>query len=118
MTKDTNILLIQKAIENRTEIILIPRRSHAIKGIPLSFEENTLRIYINTGKDVETVLLSEIGHGSFPVELWNMIGLNNIPVLPDGLKPNPNGEPDSEHLKEYAKKHPKAHEEMQKEEKQ
>lgn len=103
---DTNVLLIRKATETKTEIMLIPRRSHTIKGIPLSFEENTLRIWIDTGKNVESVLISEVCFFSFSKELWNMIGLNNIPVLPDGLKSNPHGEPDAESLKEYAKKHP------------
>jgi hypothetical protein len=103
---DTNVLLIQKAIETKTQIILTPRRSHTIKGIPLSFEQDTLRVYIHTGKNVESVLISEIGSFSFPVELWNGIELNNVSVLPDGLKPNPYGEPDAESLAEYAKKHP------------
>jgi len=108
LSQDTNVLLIQKAIETKTRIILVPRRSHTIKGIPLSFEENTLRVYVNTGKNIESVLISEIGSFSFPVELWNMIN-NIVPdglKLPDGLKPNPNGEPDTEHLKAYALKHP------------
>jgi hypothetical protein len=113
---DTNVLLIKKAIETKTEIMLIPRRSHTIKGIPLSFEENTLRVYVHTGKNVESVLISEIGSFSFPVELWNGIELNNVSILPNGLKPNPYGEPDAESLKEYAKKHPHKESEKEKEE--
>jgi hypothetical protein len=110
LSQDTNVFLIQKAIETKTKIILTPRRTHTIKGTPINFEENTLRVYVNTGKNVESVLISEVAHFSFPVELWDMIGINNIVhdglKLPDGLKPNPHGEPDAESLKEYAKKHP------------
>jgi hypothetical protein len=70
--RDTNVELVQRALETSTEIILYPRRSHTIKGIPVEFDYETLRIYINTGKNVESVLLSEIGHFTFPVELWNL----------------------------------------------
>lgn len=73
MSDDKNILLIKKAIETKTRIILVPRRSHTIKGIPLDFNESTLRIYVNTGGNVETILLAEVGHASFPVELWQII---------------------------------------------
>jgi len=68
-SQDFNIELIKKALETETEIILIPRRSYKIKGIPIRLESNTLRIYVNTGRAIESVLLSEIGHFSFPIEL-------------------------------------------------
>jgi hypothetical protein len=73
MSEDINIVLIKKAIETKTEIILIPRRSHTVKGIPINFESNILRVWVNTGKSVESVLISEIGHFSFSVELWNLL---------------------------------------------
>ena len=68
---DTNIELVQKAIETKTEIILIPRRSHTVKGIPIEFDKSTMRIYIDTGKFVESILLSEVGHFAFPKTLYN-----------------------------------------------
>ena len=69
ISQDLNIHLILKAIETKTEITLIPRRTHTIKGIPLRFDSNTLRVYVNTGKSLDSVLLSEIGHFSFPMSL-------------------------------------------------
>jgi len=70
---DLNILLIQEALKTRTEIILIPRRSHTIKGIPVRYDTDTYRIYIDTGRNIETILLREIGHTSFPRELYRAI---------------------------------------------
>jgi hypothetical protein len=66
---DLNIELIQKAIETQTTIMLQPRRSHIIRNIPLRYDLNTLRVYVDTGRDIESVLLSEIGHFSFPKTL-------------------------------------------------
>ena len=66
---DLNVELIQKAIETKTTISLQPRRSHTIKGIPIRCDSNTLRVYVDTGRDIESVLLSEIGHFSFPKTL-------------------------------------------------
>ena len=77
MSQDMNILLMKKAIEVQKEVIIIPRRSHTIKGIPINFEDNILRVWINTGKSIESVLYSEIGHFSFSVELWNMVDKTN-----------------------------------------
>lgn len=68
---------MKKAIEIKKEVIIIPRRSHTIKGIPINFEDDILRVWINTGKNIESVLYSEIGHFSFSVELWNLIDRNN-----------------------------------------
>jgi len=69
-SRDLNIQLIQEALKTRTEIILIPRRSHTIKGIPVRYDTDTYRIYVDTGRNIETVLLGEIGHASFPRELY------------------------------------------------
>jgi len=69
-SRDLNIQLIQEALKRGTEIILIPRRSHTIKGIPVRYDPDTYRIYIDTGRNIETVLLGEIGHASFPRELY------------------------------------------------
>jgi hypothetical protein len=76
--RDTNIELIQRALETRTEITLTPRRSHTIRGIPLEFDFHTLRVYIDTGRAIESVLISEIGHFSFPRELWNLKILSDV----------------------------------------
>lgn len=70
-SRDLNIQLIQEALKTRTEIILIPRRSHTIKGIPVRYDTDTYRIYVDTGRNIETVLLGEIGHASFPRELFH-----------------------------------------------
>ena len=70
--RDTDLELVQRAVETKTEIILHPRRSHTIKGVPVEFDYQTLRVFIDTGKNVESVLLSEIGHFIFPKELWNL----------------------------------------------
>lgn len=83
---DINILLMKKAIELKRQIVIIPRRSHTIKGIPINFEEDILRIWVNTGKNIESVLFSEIGHFSFDVELWNMIEQNKIEVKDTKIK--------------------------------
>ena len=72
-SRDLNIQLIQEALKTRTEIILFPRRSHAIKGIPIRYDTDTYRIYIDTGRNIETVLLREIGHASFPRELYHTL---------------------------------------------
>jgi hypothetical protein len=66
---DFNLKLILKAVATNTEITLFPRRSHTIRGMPILYDPTTCRIYINTGKTIETVLLSEIGHFSFPSAL-------------------------------------------------
>ena len=66
---DFNVALIIKAIETKTEIILYPRRSHTIKGIPFRLDRNTARIYVTNGNTVESILLSEIGHFLFPAKL-------------------------------------------------
>jgi len=68
--RDLNIELIQKALETNTEIVLVPRRSHTIKGIPVRYDSDTYRIYMDTGRNIESVLLSEIGLFSFPKELY------------------------------------------------
>ena len=87
MSQDMNILLMKKAIEVQKEVIIIPRRSHTIKGIPINFEDNILRVWINTGKSIESVLYSEIGHFSFSVELWNMVDkTNNVRKENNGKK--------------------------------
>ena len=72
-SRDLNIQLIQEALRTRTEIILIPRRSHTIKGIPVRYDPDTYRIYIDTSRNIETVLLGEIGHASFPRELYHTL---------------------------------------------
>lgn len=82
MSEYKNLLLIKKAIELKKQVTLIPRRSHAIKGIPVNFEENILRVWVNTGKDIESILLSEISHFSCSVELWDLIEHDNIENLP------------------------------------
>ena len=68
-SQDFNANLILKAVETKTEITLFPRRSHTIRGIPILYDSNTCRVYVNTGRTIETVLLSEIGHFSFPLTL-------------------------------------------------
>jgi hypothetical protein len=72
-SRDLNIQLIQEALKTKTEIILIPRRSHTIKGIPVRYDTDTYRIYVDTGRNIETILLGEIGHTSFPRELYRAI---------------------------------------------
>ena len=69
---DLNIELIQKALETKTEIKLVPRRSHTIKGIPVRFDNDTYRIYVDTGRFIESVLLKEIGCFIFPKELCDV----------------------------------------------
>lgn len=69
--QDLNIQLILKALKTQTEITLIPRRSHAIKGIPINYDKNTYRVYLDTGTNIETVLLREVGHFVFPRELFD-----------------------------------------------
>jgi hypothetical protein len=64
--------------------------------LAMSFCTDTRTDYLNTAKEklkIEKLFGEHIKQKS------------DLP-LPDGLKPNPNGEPDSELLKEYAKKHP------------
>jgi hypothetical protein len=68
-SQDFNANLILKAVETKTEITLFPRRSHTIRGIPILYDSSTCRVYVNTGRTIETVLLSEIGHFSFPLTL-------------------------------------------------
>jgi len=75
---DRNVELIQKAIETKTEITLIPRRSHTVKGVPLELVLSTLRVYVDTGESVESVLLSEVGHFSFPKKLYDT---NSVPPI-------------------------------------
>jgi hypothetical protein len=70
--RDTNVELIQRAIETETEITLIPRRSHTLRGVPIQFDHNTLRIHIDTGKEIASILISEIGCFYFPKDLWNL----------------------------------------------
>ena len=79
---DLNIHLILKALETRTEITLIPRRSHAIKGIPVNYDKNTYRIYLDTGTSIETVLLREVGHFVFPRELFDEINNGEFSFSP------------------------------------
>lgn len=69
-SRDLDIELVLKALKTKTEIRLLPRRSHTIKGIPIRFDSNTLRVFIDNGQDIESVLLSEIGHFIFPRELY------------------------------------------------
>ena len=68
-SKDFNLNLILKAVETKTEITLHPRRSHTIRGIPILYDSSTCRVYVNNGKTIESILLSEIGHFSFPLTL-------------------------------------------------
>jgi len=68
-SQDFNANLIRKAVETKTEITLFPRRSHTIRGIPILYDSNTCRVYVNSGKTIESILLSEIGHFSFPLTL-------------------------------------------------
>ena len=78
LSGDLNIELIEKAIETKTVIVLTPRRSHTIKGIPVRFDSNIYRIYIDTGRDIESVLLKEIGHFSFPKTLFQIESSDKI----------------------------------------
>ena len=68
---DLNIDLILKAIETKTQITLTPRRTHTVKGIPVRFDADTYRVYVDTGRYVESVLLREIAHYAFPKTLFN-----------------------------------------------
>jgi len=46
-SQDFNIELIKKALETKTEIILIPRRSYKIKGIPVRLESTFLLFFFS-----------------------------------------------------------------------
>jgi len=89
---DENITMIKKAIATRTKIILTPRRSHTIRGIPKKFNDQTLRIYIETDKTIETVLLKEIAHYTFPKELWDSDSTIETVDSPQTPQNNNNGE--------------------------
>jgi len=102
-SRDLNIQLIQEALKRGTEIILIPRRSHTIKGIPVRYDTDTYRIYIDTGRNIETVLLGEIGHASFPRELYRVMQKKE-PKEDESVSPEQQAEQIAKMLKEEEKK--------------
>jgi hypothetical protein len=69
---DTTIEMIQRAIETNAEITLVPRRMHTLRGIPVDFDYPVLRLYLDTGKEIVSILLGDVGCFIFPRELWNL----------------------------------------------
>lgn len=69
---DTTIEMIQRAIETNAEITLVPRRMHTLRGIPVDFDYTVLRLYLDTGKEIISILLGDVGCFIFPRELWNL----------------------------------------------
>lgn len=67
--KEFNIKLIKKAIEKKVIISVRPRRTHIVKGIPIGFNDTINRVWIDTGSQIESILLGEIGHYEFPKDL-------------------------------------------------
>jgi hypothetical protein len=70
---DMNLKMILVAIENRIRISVVPRRTHTVAGIPILFESDTKRLYIETQSKVESVLLGEVAHFMFPKSLYNQV---------------------------------------------
>ena len=70
---DLNIHLIQLALKEKIEISVTPKRTHTVKGIPIRFDNDTYRIYIETEKAIESVLLSSVSHYVFPKKLFNLL---------------------------------------------
>jgi len=70
---ELNIRLIQLALKEKMEISVTPKRTHVVKGIPIRFDNNTYRIYIETERAIESVLLSSISHYIFSKKLFNLL---------------------------------------------
>jgi hypothetical protein len=62
--------MIEKAIKERVVITLIPRRTHAVHGIPTLYEFQTKRVFMETNENVESFLLSDVAHYAFPKSLY------------------------------------------------
>ena len=70
---DMNLRMILVAIARKKRIQVIPRRTHGITGIPVLLERDTRRLYIESEGKVQSILLSEIAHFTFPSSLFKEV---------------------------------------------